>query len=177
MKFNALPLTGAYQIEIETVSDERGFFARTWCQETALSLGLDPHMEQCSVSYNIRKGTLRGMHFQRAPYGEAKLVRCTRGVIYDVLLDLRPDSATFKNWLSVELSADNHQMVYIPPGLAHGFITLADDSEVFYQISQPYRPEASAGVRWNDPAFAISWPMAPTVLSERDQSYPEFCLD
>jgi dTDP-4-dehydrorhamnose 3,5-epimerase len=177
MKLNELPLTGAYQIEIEAISDERGFFARTWCKETARLLGLDPHLEQCSISYNLRKGTLRGMHFQRDPYGEAKLVRCTRGAIYDVLLDLRPQSATFKNWVGVELSADNYQMVYIPPGLAHGFITLADDSEVFYQISQPYRPEASAGVRWNDPAFSIAWPMVPTVLSERDQSYPEFCLD
>lgn len=177
MKFNPLSLTGAYQIDIEAVTDERGFFARTWCQETADLLGLETHFDQCSISYNILKGTLRGMHLQRDPYGEAKLVRCTRGVVYDVLLDLRPHSATFKNWVGVELSADNYQMVYIPPGIAHGFITLADDSEVFYQISKPYRPEASIGVRWNDPAFSISWPIEPTVLSERDKSYSEFCLE
>jgi dTDP-4-dehydrorhamnose 3,5-epimerase len=167
-------LPEAKLVELERIEDERGFFARSFCARDFQAEGLDPCVAQCNVSYNRRRGTLRGMHFQRAPYAEAKLVRCTRGGIYDVIVDLRPDSPSFRRWLAVELTDENRRALYVPPGFAHGFQTLADDCEVFYQMSEFYVPDAATGVRWNDPAFAIAWPIANPILSPRDASYPDF---
>ncbi|MDD5177604.1 MAG: dTDP-4-dehydrorhamnose 3,5-epimerase [Sterolibacterium sp.] len=174
MKFVATLLEGAFMVEAEAISDERGFFARSFCTQEFVEHGLDPRLVQCSVSYNERHGTLRGMHYQRAPYAETKLVRCTMGKIYDVMLDLRPQSPSFMRWHGVELSADNRRAVYIPEGVAHGFLTLSDACEVFYQISEFFHPECAAGVRWNDPAFAIAWPEPVRQISARDQGYPDF---
>jgi dTDP-4-dehydrorhamnose 3,5-epimerase len=176
MKWTGLPLAGAYQVEIQPASDERGFFARTWCAEEMRELGLDVQFVQCSISYNKRRGTLRGMHYQGAPYSESKLVRCTAGAIYDVLLDLRPESATFRSWIAVELTSENRKGVLVPAGFAHGFQSLSDHSEVFYQISESFRSEFSRGVRWNDAAFRIEWPLEPAFLSDRDRSFPDFKL-
>ncbi len=156
--------------------DERGFFARTWCREEFAAHGLNPNLVQCSISFNAKRGTLRGMHYQAMPHQEAKLVRCTRGAIYDVVLDLRPGSPTFGQWHAAELTADNRQMVYIPEGVAHGLQTLSDDTEVFYQISEFYHPESSRGVRWNDPAFGITWPISEPILSERDRGHSNFSV-
>jgi dTDP-4-dehydrorhamnose 3,5-epimerase len=174
MKFVETQLPGAFVIEPESAGDGRGFFARTFCAHEFAERGLNPSIAQCSVSFNHRRGTLRGMHYQSAPFEEAKLVRCTAGAIHDVILDLRPFSPSFRNWIAVELSAANRRTVYIPAGLAHGFQTLEDASEVFYQISKPYAPEHACGVRWDDPAFAIRWPLCQPILSERDRSYPDF---
>jgi dTDP-4-dehydrorhamnose 3,5-epimerase len=174
LKWTALPLAGAYQIEIQPTSDERGFFARTWCAEEMREFGLDFQFVQCSISYNERRGTLRGMHYQAQPHSESKLVRCTAGVIYDVLLDLRPESPTFRGWISIELTSANRKAVYVPAGFAHGFQSLSDRSEVFYQISESYLSDCSRGVRWNDPAFGIKWPIETAILSERDRSFPDF---
>lgn len=174
MKFASTPLAGAHLLEIEPAVDERGFFARTWCQREFDAQGLDSRLVQCSVSFNARRGTLRGMHYQARPHEEAKVVRCTRGRIYDVLVDLRPESATYKKWHGVVLDAVSHRALYIPPGVAHGFLTLEDDTEVLYQISTFYQPDAARGVRWNDPTFGIHWPEAVTVVSARDRSYPDF---
>ena len=174
MKWTALPLPGAYLLEIQPVSDDRGFFARTWCSDEARELALSVDFVQCSLSYNARKGTLRGMHYQVQPHPETKLVRCTAGAIYDVLLDLRPDSPTFCKWFAVELSAESRKAVYVPTGFAHGFQSLSDHSEVFYQISQPFHVDCARGVRWNDKAFAIEWPFEAVILSKRDQSFPDF---
>lgn len=172
MIFTELSLPGVFLIELEPNTDERGFFARTFSASEFAEHGLNPAIAQCSISFNDRGGTLRGMHYQAEPYGESKLVRCTRGAIYDVALDLRPDSETYRRWCAVELTADNRRTLHIPDGVAHGFQTLADSSEVFYQISRPYEPRAARGVRWDDPAFGINWPEAPQVISERDRSYP-----
>ncbi len=174
MIFRPTDLPGAVIIEPEKREDERGFFARTWCQREFTEHGLNPRVVQCSVSFNLRKGTLRGMHYQAAPFPEAKLIRCTRGAIYDVIIDLRPESPTFKRWVAVELAADNHRMLYIPEGFAHGFQTLEDQTEVFYQMSEFYAPESARGVRWDDPAFHIAWPPGERIISERDRSYPDF---
>ena len=175
MKFTPTALPGAYIVELEPVRDERGFFARSWDAEEFRRHGLAPHLSQCSVSWNDKAGTLRGMHYQAAPHGEAKLVRCTRGAIHDVIVDLRPESGTYTRWFGVELSADNRTALYIPEGLAHGFQTLRGDSEVFYQISVPYHAPSSRGVRWDDPAFGIQWPATPQrILSQRDRAYPDF---
>src|SRR6478735_6768314 len=154
----ATALPGAFIIDVERHQDERGFFARTWSGEEFRAHGLSDQLTQCSLSFNHRKGTLRGMHYQAAPHGEIKLVRCTAGAIYDVIVDLRPDSPAFRHWVGVELTADNRRMLYIPDGCAHGFQTLQPASEVFYQITGPYVPDAGRGVRWNDPAFGIDWP-------------------
>ncbi len=170
-------LEGAFVIEPEKKRDERGFFARTWCREEFLARGLNPNLAQCSVSYNKSKGTLRGMHYQGAPHEEAKLVRCTRGAVYDVILDLRSGSPTFMRWMALELTAGSHRLLYIPEGLAHGFQTLEDDSEVFYQISEFYHPESAWGVRWNDPAFGIEWPLDVSAISWRDASFEDFVGD
>jgi dTDP-4-dehydrorhamnose 3,5-epimerase len=170
--FHELTLPGAFRIEPERIEDSRGFFARAFCAEAFAEHGLDPTLRQCSLSFNRQRGTLRGLHYQTAPWGEAKLVRCTRGRIFDVIVDLRPDSATRGRWEGVELAADNHGMVYAPEGFAHGFQTLEDDSELFYQMSAPYRAEAAAGVRWDDPDLAISWPLPAPILSERDRRLP-----
>ena len=167
-------ISGAFEIHLEPKLDERGFFARTWCREEFERNGLNPKLVQCSVSFNAKKGTLRGLHYQEPPFAEAKLVRCTSGSIYDVVLDLRVQSAAFKQWLGVMLTAENRKMVYVPEGCAHGFITLEDESEVLYQMSEFYHPESTRGVRWNDPAFQIAWPEKVNVISERDRTYPDF---
>ncbi|MFZ3059424.1 MAG: dTDP-4-dehydrorhamnose 3,5-epimerase [Candidatus Methanoperedens sp.] len=174
MKFIETKLKGAYIIEPERLEDERGFFARTFCQKEFEYHDLNPRLVQCSISYNKHKGTLRGMHFQIAPKAEDKLVRCTRGAIYDVIIDLRPDSLSYCDWISVELNEDNHLMLYVPEGFAHGFQTLTDYTEVFYQMSEFYAPEFARGVRWNDPAFSIEWPISNHVLSDKDRSYKGF---
>lgn len=172
MNFIQTGLQGVYIVEIEAVQDERGFFARSWCKEDFERYGLVAELTQCNISFNIKKGTLRGMHYQVAPYEEVKLVRCTAGAIYDVIVDLRPDSLTYKRWTAVELSAENHKMVYVPQGMAHGFQTLTDNAEVFYQMSADYRSEHSCGVRWDDPAFAIKWPFTVPTICRRDQEFP-----
>ena len=154
--------------------DDRGFFARTFCRREFEARGLNPQVVQCNVSFNKRKGSLRGMHFQASPYSEAKLVRCTAGSIYDVIIDLRASSSAFRKHFGVELSARNRKMLYIPEEFAHGFQTLEDDTEVFYQMSQYYSPEHSGGVRWDDPAFGISWPPGERIIIERDRTYPDF---
>jgi dTDP-4-dehydrorhamnose 3,5-epimerase len=174
MIFEQTVIAGVWLLEPERFEDERGFFARTWDPEEFSSRGLNPAIAQCSVSFNHLGGTLRGLHYQAAPHEEAKLVRCSSGAIFDVALDLRPDSPTYKDWYGAELSAENHLALYIPEGCAHGFLTLADSSEVHYQISAPYSPEAGRGVRWNDPAFGITWPGEVLVINERDGSYADF---
>lgn len=174
MIFLPTRLAGAFIVEPERLSDERGFFARTWCAREAEAHGLTPRVVQCSTSYNARKGTLRGMHYQAPPHEEAKLVRCTRGAIYDVVLDLRPSAATFRQHLAVTLSAANGRAVYVPEGCAHGFQTLEDDTEVLYQMSTFHAPSHYRGVRWDDPAFAIPWPPAERIISEQDCTYPDF---
>ncbi len=172
MQFIELEIPGAWLIEMEPHCDDRGFFARIWCQEEFRQHGLSTALAQCSISFNRKRGTVRGMHYQDAPHEEAKLVRCTQGVIYDVILDLRLDSTTRGSWRAVELSAQNHRMVYIPQGCAHGFQTLTDATEVMYQISTAYHPESARGVRWNDPAFGIRWPIDEIVISDRDRQFP-----
>lgn len=173
--FTETKLKGAFIIEPERLEDGRGFFARTFCQEEFKVHGLNPRVVQCNISFNKKKGTLRGMHYQVAPHKEAKLVRCTRGAIYDVIVDLRPDSPTLKQWVAVELTADNRRMFYIPEGFAHGFLTLEDDTEVFYQMSEFYHPECARAVRWDDPAFGIKWPTAgQRIISAKDRGYPNF---
>jgi len=174
MIFSETRLPGAYVIELEKLADERGFFARTWCRREFLEQGIVVDWVQCNVSGNKRKGTLRGMHCQAAPGQEAKLVRCTAGGVHDVIIDLRPGSPTFMQHASVVLTAENGRMVYIPEGMAHGFLTLVDDTEVFYMMSEYYSPELAGGVRWNDPAFGIHWPADVKVISERDRSYEDF---
>ena len=174
MIFHATSLPDAFIVEPELLGDERGWFARTWCREAFAEHGLNAELAQCSLSYTRERATLRGMHYQRSPQGETKLVRVTRGAIYDVALDLRPDSVTFCQWSAVELTAENRKMSYVPDGFAHGFVTLTDDVEVFYQISVPHEPTSAAGVRWDDPAFNIDWPVDQPVLSERDAAFPDF---
>ena len=161
-------------VEPEAVVDERGFFARTWCAEEFRLRGLNSSLAQCSLSSNARRGTLRGMHYQKKPYAEAKLVGCCAGAIYDVLLDLRQESPTYLQWFAAELTTGNHKMLYVPEGFAHGFQTLVDTSEVFYQISQPYRAESARGVRWNDPRFGIEWPLRDPILSPRDRAFADY---
>ena len=174
MVFHETKIAGVFEIRMEPRFDERGFFARTWCRDEFRLHGLNPRLEQCNLSFNARQGTLRGLHYQVAPYAEAKLIRCTSGAIYDVVVDLRPDSSTFKDWLGFGLTAGNRLMVYVPEGCAHGFLTLEPESEVFYQMSETYNENSARGVRWNDPAFRIIWPQNVEVLSPRDQSYPDF---
>ena len=173
MRFVPTQLAGTYLIEQERHADDRGFFSRTWCAEEFARQGLEPALAQCSVSFNRRRGTLRGLHYQAPPFAEAKLVRCTRGAIYDVAVDLRPDSPTFRGWIGVELEAHNGRALYIPRGLAHGLYVLADDTEVEYQISTPYEPGAARGVRWDDPFHAVSWPGPVEVIAARDREYPD----
>ena len=174
MIFTPTRLAGAYLIEPERHTDERGFFARTWCEDEFAAHRLVTKSVQCSISFNARQGTLRGMHVQGAPYEETKLVRCTSGAIYDVLLDLRSQSLTYGQWIAEELSAENRRMLYVPGGVAHGFQTLTHSAEVFYQISEFYHPECARGVRWNDPAFGIVWPMEVTIIAEGDQGVGDF---
>jgi dTDP-4-dehydrorhamnose 3,5-epimerase len=176
MRFMQTPLSGAWVLELEELGDDRGWFARTFDAEEFRARGLNPDVVQCNASFNHRAGTLRGMHYQAEPHGESKLVRCVRGRIFDVAVDLRPDSPTYSDWHGVQLSADNRLAYYIPAGLAHGFQTLTDDCEVLYQMGDPYVPEAGRGVRWDDPAFAIEWPVldGKRTISEKDSSYPDF---
>ena len=174
MTFRELEIAGAYLLEPERHEDARGFFARTFCQREFEERGLESAVVQCNVSFNHRRGTVRGMHYQASPAQEVKLVRCTQGAIWDVILDLRPDSADFKRHVAVELSAESRASLYIPAGVAHGFQTLADSTEVFYQMSEFYAPGVARGVRWNDPAFQVSWPQEISVISERDLAFPDF---
>jgi dTDP-4-dehydrorhamnose 3,5-epimerase len=174
MRFEELTLAGAFVVSPERHDDARGWFARTFCRDEFTARGLIGDFIQCNASFNARRGTLRGMHWQRAPHAETKLVRCTRGAVFDVLLDLRPGSATFRHWQAAELSEENGVALYIPAGVAHGFQSLADASEVFYQIAERYTPEASAGVRWDYPAFGIDWPIRAPILSDRDAGYGDF---
>lgn len=175
MIFTETKLAGAYIIELEPLEDERGFFARVFDQKMFKAQGLNPFVAQCNISFNKKKGTLRGMHFQTPPYEEAKLVRCAQGAIYDVIIDLRRDSPTFTQWFAVELTKVNRKMLYVPEGFAHGFQTLKDNSEVFYQMSEFYHLECAKGVKWNDPAFAIEWPaVAHRIITSKDQRYPDF---
>ncbi|PYV49853.1 MAG: dTDP-4-dehydrorhamnose 3,5-epimerase [Acidobacteria bacterium] len=177
MIFIETKLAGAFVIELERFEDERGFFATSWSANDFSERGLDPVLVQCNVSFNHKRGTLRGMHYQQSPHGQAKLVRCTNGAIYDVVIDLRKDSPTFKQWVSVELTADNRLMLYVPVDFAHGFQTLADKTEVFYQMSGVYKPEYGRGVRWNDSVFGITWPIDHPIINERDRAYCDFEAD
>jgi dTDP-4-dehydrorhamnose 3,5-epimerase len=172
--FRETKLPGAFVIDLQKYEDERGFFARSWCRKEFEAHGLDPRTVQCNVSFNKVKGTLRGMHYQVAPYAEAKLVRCTRGAIYDVIIDLRRESATYKQHVSEVLSSNNYKALFVPEGFAHGFQTLEDNSEVFYQMSEFYSAEHQRGLRYNDPAFGINWPTDVTVISDRDRNYEDF---
>ena len=174
MTFLETKLNGVFEIAPTPVSDERGFFARTWCRKEFEDRGLIAELAQCSTSFNSKRGTLRGLHFQSEPFAETKIVRCTAGAIYDVALDLREGSPTYRQWYGTVLDERNRRALYIPPGCAHGFLTMEDESEVFYQISEFYHPEASRGVRWNDPAFHIEWPGEVQVISERDRTYSDY---
>ena len=174
MEFLKTNLPGVFEIHIEARTDERGFFARTWCQKEFESHGLAGKLVQSSLSFNKRKGTLRGMHYQITPHEETKLVRCTQGAVYDVVLDLRPSSPAFKMWIGVELTAGKRNMIYVPQGCAHGFLTLEDRCEVIYQMSEFQHSGSARGVRWDDPAFQIQWPVKVEVISERDRNYPNF---
>ncbi|WP_226643259.1 dTDP-4-dehydrorhamnose 3,5-epimerase [Mesobacillus subterraneus] len=171
MKFIELDLAGAYLIEMDLIDDDRGFFARSFCSEEFELQGLSSKFVQCNISHNKVKGTLRGMHYQVNPYDEAKLVRCTHGALYDVIIDLRPESSTYKEWIAVELTCDNHRQLFIPEGFAHGYQTLVDNTQVFYQMSQYYHPSSARGIRWNDPAFNIEWPINHPIVNERDKSF------
>jgi dTDP-4-dehydrorhamnose 3,5-epimerase len=174
MQFRETAIRGVFIIEPERKEDERGFFARTWSPEELAQRGLDSGLAHCSVSFNPKAGTIRGMHYQIAPKQETKIVRCTQGRLFDVAIDLRPESSTFKNWTGVELSADNRLALYIPKGCAHGFQTLVDGTEVLYLISAPYDPVLGRGVRWNDQAFGVDWPLPVSCIGERDAAYPDF---
>ena len=177
MIFRETTVAGVVVVDLERHEDNRGFFARTWCQREFAEHGLDARLVQCSLSWNRRRGTLRGLHYQAPPHAEAKLIRCTRGALWDVALDLRRQSPTFGRHLGVELTGGNRTMLYIPEGVAHGFQTLEDDTEVFYQMSEFYAPEAAQGVRFDDPAFGIRWPIPDPIMLERDRAYPDFVLE
>jgi dTDP-4-dehydrorhamnose 3,5-epimerase len=174
MKFTETPLSGAFAIGLTSIADARGFFARTFCRREFAERGIDFPVAQCNRSRNTKRGILRGMHFQRAPHEEAKLVRCARGALWDVIIDLRPGSSSFGRWFGLELSEANDISLYVPAGFAHGFQTLADDTTIEYTMSEFYEPAVASGVRWNDPAFGIIWPVAEPVLSERDEAYPDW---
>ena len=174
MKFTETKIAGVYVIELEKHEDDRGWFARAWCREEFAAHGLPTDLAQTNLSHNAQRGTVRGMHFQTAPHAEAKLVRCVTGAVHDVALDLRPESATFKQSVATELSAANGRAVFLPEGIAHGFQTLTDDATLFYQMSAPYVSEAASGVRWDDAAFQIQWPIAEAIVCERDAAFPDF---
>lgn len=177
MIFKETSLNGAYIVELDPIEDDRGFFARSWCKDEFYKHKLNTKLIQCNISFNKLKGTLRGMHFQVKPYEEAKLVRCTRGAIYDVIIDMRTSSRTFLKWVGIELTEDNRRALYIPEGFAHGFQTLEDNSEVFYQMSEEYHPECARGIRWNDPEFNIKWPLDVSKISYKDESFKNFSID
>lgn len=172
MLFHKTRLPGAFIIEPEERRDERGFFARTWCREEFVAHGLEPDFVQRNLSANPARGTLRGMHWQAAPHGEVKLIRCGRGAIYDVIVDLRPASPTYRQWIGVELDEANHRLLYIPKDFAHGFQTLTDDVEVSYMVSHAYAPSAGRGIRYDDPSIGISWPLPVTRISDQDKAWP-----
>ncbi len=174
MIFSETRLKGAFIIDIEPIDDERGFFARSWCEKEFRKAGFNVNLRQCNISFNKKKGTLRGMHYQVPPFPEAKLVRCTMGSIYDVIIDMRKESDTYQQWISVELSAQNRRMLYVPENFALGFQTLEDNTEVFYQMSEFYHPECARGVRWDDPAFEINWPADERIISTSDRSFPDY---
>lgn len=174
MIFTPIPLKDAYLIDIEKIEDARGFFARTWCRDEIGSRGLKGDFAQVNIGFNSKKGTLRGMHFQAAPHAEVKAVRCTQGAVHDVIVDLRPDSPTYRRWFATVLSAGNHRMLYVPEGFAHGYLTLTDNAEIHYMASTRFAPEFARGVRYDDPAFGIAWPGAITTISEKDASWPDF---
>lgn len=174
MIFHETDLKGAFILDIEKIEDHRGFFARGWCQKEFEAHHLVSRVKQANISYNKTKGTLRGMHYQVSPYEETKLVRCTKGAIYDVIIDLRPASPTYAQWIGVELAAGNYKMLYVPENFAHGFITLKDDTEVTYQVSQFYTPGSERGIRWDDPAFSIEWPIEVQVVSDKDKNWPDY---
>jgi len=171
MQYTPSRIAGAWIMDITPIRDVRGFFAMTWLPDELRERGMNPALAQCNLAFNHKRGTLRGMHFQKAPHAQAKIVRCTRGSLFDVIVDLRPDSATFKQWDAVELTADNRRMLYMPEGIAHGYLTLEDGTEAYYHASSPWVREAESGVRWNDPAFGIKWPFAPIVISEKDAAW------
>jgi dTDP-4-dehydrorhamnose 3,5-epimerase len=177
MIFTETKIKGAYIIDVKRIEDERGFFGRSFCQKEFEQYGLNTNAVQANVSYNKKKGTLRGMHTQVAPFEETKLVRCTRGAIYDVIVDLRETSETFLQWIGVELTADSYRMLFVPEGFAHGFITLEDNTDVTYQVTQFYTPGAEKGYRWDDPAFAIEWPAQPLIISDKDKAHPLFDVE
>ena len=174
MIFTETQLAGAFLIDLERFEDGRGFFARSWSVKEFGERGLESGLAECNISFNHKKDTLRGMHYQASPHGQTKIVRCTMGSVYDVIIDLGPTSPTFKQWIGVELTARNRRMLYVPEGFAHGFHTLEADTEVFYQMSEVYVPESGRGVRWNDPVFGIVWPEMPAVISEGDRTYLDF---
>jgi dTDP-4-dehydrorhamnose 3,5-epimerase len=176
MIFTETKLPGAYLIEVQKIEDHRGFFGRAWCAKEFEAHGLNPKIVQINTSQSKKKGTIRGMHFQAAPYGEAKFIRCTKGRIYDVIIDLRPESPTFMQWVGNELSEDNCKMVYAPEYFAHGFVSLEDNCEVYYPVTEFYTPKAERGIRWNDPAFKIDWPIPIEIFTEKDMSHPDFDL-
>jgi dTDP-4-dehydrorhamnose 3,5-epimerase len=167
-------LDGAFLIDLEPKVDERGFFARAWCEEELGAHGLDTRVAQCNLSFNRRRATLRGLHYQSPPHAEVKLVRCTRGAVYDVIADLRPDSPNYLRWTGVELTAENRTAIYVPAGFAHGYQTLVDETETYYQVSVPHAPSAERGVRWDDPALAIGWPLPDPILSAKDAAWPDY---
>ena len=171
MKFNELGIKGVFLIEIEKIIDERGFFARTWDRKKFLENNLNSDLVQCNISFNSKKGTIRGIHFQKKPYEEAKLVHCTKGKVFEVILDIREDSPTFHNWISVELNEKDYKMLYVPEGFALGFQTLEDNTELFYQMSREYNSECAAGLRWDDPKFKITWPLNVSKIAKRDKSF------
>jgi dTDP-4-dehydrorhamnose 3,5-epimerase len=174
MIFTNTKLVDAYIIELEKRYDDRGFFSRSWCQKEFADHGLNPSLVQVNISYNKKCGTLRGMHYQLKPFQESKLVRCVRGAIYDVIIDLRQSSSTYQQWLGVQLTADNYKMLYVPEGFAHGFQTLEDNTEVTYQVSEFYAPQFEGGVRYDDPAFGIFWPVDVQVISDKDRNWPDY---
>ena len=172
MKFTESRIPGAWVIDVTEIHDDRGCFAMTWLPGEFSKRGLDPSLAQCNLAFNHKRGTLRGMHFQAAPHEQVKIIRCTRGALLDVIVDLRPESPAYRQWEAVELSADNRRMFYIPKGIAHGYLTLTDAAEAYYHASMPWAPQAESGVRWNDPAFGIKWPFDPVLISEKDAAWP-----
>ncbi len=174
MIFQETKLGGAYLIDLNQMTDQRGFFARSWCEREFKEHGLDHPVVQANISFNRKKGTMRGLHYQVAPYRETKLVRCTRGAIFDVIVDLRPESPTYCEWIGAELTEDNRRMLFVPEGFAHGYETLEDGTEVMYQVSEFYTPGAERGARYNDPAFRVEWPLKVDVISEKDAAWPDF---
>lgn len=178
MKFTETEIPGAWLIELDRIEDDRGFFARAWSEDELRDHGIDPTVVQINLSRSRHRGTIRGMHYQRSPHAEGKFVRCIRGALFDVLIDLRPDSPGFLRWAGYRLSADQHQALYVPPGCAHGFQTLEDDTEAFYMVSAPYCASAEGGIRWNDPRFGIEWPLADhPVLSDKDRGWPDHVVE